>query len=252
MWHMDLPSGAIAAPLVVGGNVVVTSEDGSVRGFDGNTGALAWSAELTSDMTVTPTIAGGTLYAVGVDGVLRTMSLADRSMGWTATGFLPDTQTNVAGDLVFAGAPGAIVALGAGGWHGALACRRGGQRPDLRRFEDRLRERHRLRDPAGAWPDRRAPAWTLETASATVLTAGVTGGTVYVAARDVAGARNVIYRRRARRQGAVARRRCEHHRLGLRHRRSRVRLDRRAEDGRDRPRTDRTARSSGAASSQDT
>ena len=193
LWQVDLPSGPIAAPLIVDGTVVVVSEDGSVRGIDGTTGAVAWSASLPSGVSVTPTIAGGTLYAVTVDGVLRTMSLADRSMGWTAEGFLPDTQTNVAGELVLAGAPGELVALTAADgkerWRadaagsGRIAVDSevvyvsgtgSGTMHALGRADGKLR-------------------WSLETNGATVLTAGVSDGKVFVAARDVAGGQNVTY-----------------------------------------------------------
>ena len=111
LWEIDLPSGPIAAPLVVDGNVISIGEDGTVTAVDGATGAVEWTEQLPSGVTITPTIAGGTLYAVTLDGVLRTMSLGDQVLGWTADGFLADTQVIVIGDLVLAGAPGEIVAM---------------------------------------------------------------------------------------------------------------------------------------------
>jgi outer membrane protein assembly factor BamB len=193
MWHMDLPSGLVAAPLIADGMVVVASEDGSVRAFDGNTGAPAWTAEFPSGLTVTPTIADGTLYAITVDGTLRTMSLADRSLGWTAEGFLPDSQTNVAGDLLLAGAPGALVALGrADGKERCRAEAAGSGRTGIDATNVYVSGTGSGVLQALALADGKR-GWTLETASATVLTPSVTGGTVYVAARDVAGGRNVTY-----------------------------------------------------------
>ena len=168
-------------------------EDGSVRGIDGATGATEWTASLPSGVSVTPTIADGTLYAVTADGVLRTMSLADRSLGWTAEGFLVDTQVNVAGDIVLAGAAGKIVALGAADgaerWR-ADADGSGRIAVDTERVYvsgTGSGTMHALTLADGG------PNWDLETTSATVLTPSVSGGDVFVAARDVAGGHNVVY-----------------------------------------------------------
>ena len=193
LWQMDLVSGPIAAPLVVDGTVVVIGEDGSVRGIDGATGTPEWAASLPSGVAMTPTIADGTLFAVTVDGVLRTMSLADQSLGWTAEGFLADTQVSVAGDLVLAGAAGELVALsatdGAARWRAdAAGSGRIAVDGDLVYVSGTGSG-----DMQALTLAHGAPTWNLETTSASVLTPGVTGGNVYVAARDVAGGRNIVY-----------------------------------------------------------
>jgi outer membrane protein assembly factor BamB/sugar lactone lactonase YvrE len=193
LWQVDLPSGLVAAPLIVDGTVIAISEDGTVRGIDGATGAEAWTGAFPSGVSITPTIANGTLYSVTVDGVLRTMSLVDRSLGWTAEGFLVDTQVNVAGDLVVAGAPGEIVALsaadGAERWRveaagsGRIAV--DAERVYVSGTGSGTMQALTLADGG--------PNWNLDTTSAAVLTPGVSGGTVYVAARDVAGGQNITY-----------------------------------------------------------
>ena len=193
LWQMDLPSGPLAAPLLVDGTVIVVSEDGTVRGIDGATGASAWTASLPSGVEVTPTIDDGTLYTVTVDGVLRTMSVADQSLGWTADGFLADTQVNSAGEVILAGAAGELVALSAA--DGAERWRADAAGSGRVAVDAQLAyvsgtgsgDMHALNLADGV------SRWTLETTSATVLTPGVAGGNVFVAARDVAGGRNVTY-----------------------------------------------------------
>ena len=193
LWQMELPSGPVAAPLVVDGTVVVISEDGTARGIDGATGSEQWTASLPSGVSVTPTIANGTLYTVTVDGVLRTMSLADQSLGWTADGFLADTQVNVADDLVLAGAAGELVALsaadGAERWRadaagsGRIAV--DGELVYVSGTGSGTMQALTLADGG--------PNWNLETTSATVLTPSVSGGNVFAATRDLAGGHNVTY-----------------------------------------------------------
>ena len=68
-------------------------------------------APLDAGIASTPTIADRFLYVVTEDGVLRAVRLADRSISWTAAGFLDETIVTVIGDLVLAGGPGELVAL---------------------------------------------------------------------------------------------------------------------------------------------
>jgi len=193
MWQVDVPSGLVAAPLVVDETVVAISEDGTIRGIDAVTGAQAWTTTLPSGVEVTPTIAAGTLYVVTVDGVLRTVSLADRKPGWTAVGFLPDTQITIAGELVLAGAPGELVALGAKDgterWRGdAPGSGRAAADTDAVYVSGTgSGDMHALNIADGT------SRWMLETTSETALTPAIDDGQVIVAARDIAGGNNVVY-----------------------------------------------------------
>lgn len=193
LWQLDLPSGPVSAPLIVDGKVIVIGEDGSILAVDGATGARVWTASLPTGVGVTPTIVNGVLYAVTVDGVLRTMSLADQSLGWTAEGFLADTQVTAAGDLLLAGAPDELVAVSAADgterWR-AKAAGSGRAAADAELVYvsgTGSGTMHALQLADGAI------TWSLETTSATVLTPGVSDGTVFAGARDVAGGRNVTY-----------------------------------------------------------
>ncbi len=111
LWQVDLGAGSAASPLVHDGEVIIAARDGRVRALDAESGHENWSLQLDAGIAWTPTIADGVLYVVTEDGVLRAVRLDDRSIAWSAEGFLDETIVTVVGDLVLAGAPGEIVAL---------------------------------------------------------------------------------------------------------------------------------------------
>ena len=111
LWQVDLGAGSAASPLVSDGEVIIAPRDGRIRGLDAVSGHENWSLQLDAGIAWTPTIAGGILYVVTEDGVLRAVRLDDRSISWSADGFLDETVVTVVGDLVLAGAAGELVAL---------------------------------------------------------------------------------------------------------------------------------------------
>ncbi len=111
LWQVDLAAGSAASPLVHEGEVIVADRDGRIRALDAESGHENWSLQLDAGIAWTPTIAGGILYVVTEDGVLRAVHLGDRSISWSAEGFLDETIVTVVGDLVLAGAAGELVAL---------------------------------------------------------------------------------------------------------------------------------------------
>jgi outer membrane protein assembly factor BamB len=58
-------------PIVAGGRVIVTSNDGILRSFDPTNGALVGSVQMPSGATTAPVVAGGVLYVVGNNGQLH-------------------------------------------------------------------------------------------------------------------------------------------------------------------------------------
>jgi len=111
LWEVDLGSGNAASPLVYDGEIIIAPREGRIRALDADTGREHWSHQLPSGIAWTPTIADGTLYVVTEDGVLSAIRLDDRSIAWTAEGFLDETIVTVVGGLVLAGAEGELVAL---------------------------------------------------------------------------------------------------------------------------------------------
>ncbi|MGB0912271.1 MAG: PQQ-binding-like beta-propeller repeat protein [Phaeobacter italicus] len=83
VWAVDLPGylkdkprkrGAIVAhhgPVVAGGQVVVTSNDGLIRFFSPESGALLRTVSIPGGATTAPVVAGGTLYVVSTKGQLH-------------------------------------------------------------------------------------------------------------------------------------------------------------------------------------
>ncbi len=111
LWQVDLGAGSAASPLVYDGKVIIAARNGTVRALDAGSGHELWSLQLEAGIAWTPTIAGGILYVVTEDGVLRAVRLDDRSISWSADGFLDETIVTVVGDVVLAGAAGELVAL---------------------------------------------------------------------------------------------------------------------------------------------
>lgn len=58
-------------PVVAGGQVLVASNDGKLRSFDPQSGALRSEVEIPGGATTAPVIAGGTLYVVSAKGELH-------------------------------------------------------------------------------------------------------------------------------------------------------------------------------------
>ena len=58
-------------PILAGGRVFVTSNDGKIRGFDPRDGSLVNSIDIPSGATTSAAVAGGTLYVVGKNGQLH-------------------------------------------------------------------------------------------------------------------------------------------------------------------------------------
>lgn len=82
IWAVDLPGylkdkpgkrGAVVAhygPVVAGGQVVVTSNDGAIRLFDPRDGSLVRQVPVPGGATTAPVVAGNTLYVVSTKGEL--------------------------------------------------------------------------------------------------------------------------------------------------------------------------------------
>ena len=115
LWEVALDAGSAASPLVHDGEVIVAPRDGYIRALAAESGQQHWSLELGAGIAWTPTIADGVLYVVTEDGVLRAIDLGERSINWSADGFLDETIVTVVDDLVLAGAPGELVALSVDG-----------------------------------------------------------------------------------------------------------------------------------------
>jgi len=58
-------------PVLAGGQIVIASNDGQVRFFDPETGALTHTVAVPDGATTDPVVAGGTLYVVGSRGQLH-------------------------------------------------------------------------------------------------------------------------------------------------------------------------------------
>ncbi|WP_425044184.1 PQQ-binding-like beta-propeller repeat protein [Primorskyibacter sp. S87] len=83
IWAVDLPGfvkekpgkrGAIFAhygPVLAGGRLIVASNDGLLRQFDPQNGALVGTIEVPNGATTQPVVAGGTLYVVSTKGELH-------------------------------------------------------------------------------------------------------------------------------------------------------------------------------------
>jgi outer membrane protein assembly factor BamB len=192
LWEIEVATGIAAAPLIVGGQVVVAGQDGIVRGLAADTGDQTWSVALPAGVVSTPTIAGGTLYVITDDGVMRTVSLTDRSLGWTASGFVPQSILTATADLVLAGSPGEIVALrmtdGSRAWRaetgGSDRAAIGGDTAFVGGADSGLLTAIATSDGT--------ERWSHETGAARVLTPAAVGGQIYVAGQDVPGRGNVI------------------------------------------------------------
>lgn len=126
LWEVALDAGSAASPLVHDGEVIVAPRDGYIRALAAESGQQHWSLELGAGIAWTPTIADGVLYVVTEDGVLRAIDLGERSINWSADGFLDETIVTVVDDLVLAGAPGELVALSVDGGQERWRQRTGG------------------------------------------------------------------------------------------------------------------------------
>ena len=83
VWAVDLPQFAAAkvkkrkrvyahfGPILAGGRLIVVSDDGLMRAFDPQTGALISADPLPQGAAVAPIVADGTLYIITVDGKLH-------------------------------------------------------------------------------------------------------------------------------------------------------------------------------------
>ncbi|MCV3272596.1 PQQ-like beta-propeller repeat protein [Roseobacter sinensis] len=58
-------------PVLAGGRIYVASNDGLLRGFDPESGALVTSTEIPGGATTAPVVAGGVLYVVSTNGQLH-------------------------------------------------------------------------------------------------------------------------------------------------------------------------------------
>ncbi|WP_299670630.1 PQQ-like beta-propeller repeat protein [uncultured Roseobacter sp.] len=58
-------------PILAGGRIYVASNDGLLRGFDPESGALVSSTEIPGGATTAPVVAGGVLYVVSTNGQLH-------------------------------------------------------------------------------------------------------------------------------------------------------------------------------------
>lgn len=70
VWNATTGGPVDASPVVVGGEVIVASEDGSVYGFDTSTGAQAWKVVTGAPIYASPAVASGICWVVNSNGVL--------------------------------------------------------------------------------------------------------------------------------------------------------------------------------------
>jgi outer membrane protein assembly factor BamB len=110
VWRLSLPGGLDSQPLIVDGQLIVATVDGEVRAVDAITGTDTWTYRLGADVHSSPAAAAGTFFVVTGDGVLHALSLAGREERWQEPGYLPEATIAVAGGLVLAGTPTALVA----------------------------------------------------------------------------------------------------------------------------------------------
>jgi outer membrane protein assembly factor BamB len=110
LWQRSLPGGLDSQPIIVDGQLIVATSDGEVTAVDAVTGADAWTYRLGMDVVSNPAAASGMLFVVTGDGVLHALSLAGHAERWQEPGYLPEATIAVAGDLVLAGTPTALVA----------------------------------------------------------------------------------------------------------------------------------------------
>jgi outer membrane protein assembly factor BamB len=77
-WLFDDPDGAAvrADPLMAADLFVVIHEDGTARGFDPATGAVAWESELGTPVYASPAAAGSTVYVPTTQGKLLALDAA--------------------------------------------------------------------------------------------------------------------------------------------------------------------------------
>ncbi len=69
-WNATTGGPIDASPVVVGGEVIVASEDGSVYGFDTATGAQAWKVVTGAPIYASPAVASGICWVVNSNGIL--------------------------------------------------------------------------------------------------------------------------------------------------------------------------------------
>jgi hypothetical protein len=113
LWHHDADGGYPRQPLVVGGRVIAISGYGVVTAWDALTGAETGSYDLGARVRWSPAATGDTLFAITDDGVLHAISIETWTERWQADGYSPEDTIAVAGALILAGTPGALVARNA-------------------------------------------------------------------------------------------------------------------------------------------
>jgi outer membrane protein assembly factor BamB len=102
-WDSNRMRPGSASPIVHDGRVYVLS-NATVRCGDGETGDLLWSVRLKGRHWATPVIAGGHLYCTNQDGVVRVVKLGDQEgeiVGETELGETIHASPAVAGDAMY-------------------------------------------------------------------------------------------------------------------------------------------------------
>jgi outer membrane protein assembly factor BamB len=192
LWQVDLDAGSAASPLVHDGAVIIAARDGRLRALDARSGHEEWSLELGAGIAWTPTINDGILYVVTEDGVLRAVRLDDRSIAWSAEGFIDETIVTVVGDLVLAGAPGELIALSVDDGERRWRQKTGGS--------ERVATDGSVAYVGGSGSGRLTSLalgdgteqWHVDLDSGRVLTPTVVGDGLVVGGRDNAGGHNLI------------------------------------------------------------
>ena len=102
-WDSNRMRPGSASPIVYDGRVYVLS-NASVRCGDVETGDLLWSVRLKGRHWATPVIAGGHLYCTNQDGVVRVVKLGDEEgeiVGETELGEIIHASPAVAGGAMY-------------------------------------------------------------------------------------------------------------------------------------------------------
>ena len=120
-WAARTGGPVLSTPAVIGGRVLIGSDDGSVYSFDAASGAEQWRVSTGGPVRSSPTAAGGTVFVGSFDGDLYALRASDGRERWSApTGFEVFSSPAVSGDVVVIGAKG-LIAFDAGSgsqrWH---------------------------------------------------------------------------------------------------------------------------------------
>ena len=85
-WTLDLHAPVSASPVVSGGRLYVTAEDGNLHAFDLKTRRRLWLYHTEGAIAATPAVADGRIHFLSRDGFLHTLSLEGQPLWRFRTG----------------------------------------------------------------------------------------------------------------------------------------------------------------------